>query len=199
DSAYMRKLITEILSSDERIKVIGTARNGEDGLQKINQLLPDVVTLDVEMPIMDGITTLKKIMQTRPLPVVMLSSASGQGRSKTAEAISNGAVDFIKKPSGPISLDLDKIKQEIIMKVLAAASLNGINGANNNNNLFPTLQTRKYAKTMIAIGTSTGGPRALQRVLSDLPKISIPPILIVQHMPQKFTKSMAERLKRVTH
>src|SRR5699024_6147155 len=201
DSAFMRKMITEILTSDKRIKVIDTARNGEDGLRKIKKLLPDVITLDIEMPIMDGIKTLKQIMQTRPLPVVMLSSVTDQEASKTMKAISNGAVDFIMKPSGPISLNLEDIKQEIITKVLSAASVNGTIGTTKNENLFykMTLQTHKYDRTIITIETSTRGPRALQRVLSDLPKISLPPILIVQHMPQQFIKSLAERLKRVTH
>src|SRR5690625_4362861 len=112
DSAFMRKMITDILSSDDRIHVIDTARNGEMGLKKIKQYNPAVVTLYVEMQVMDGITTLKKIMETHPLPVIMLASVTGLGANKTVEAITNGAVDFITKPSGSISLDIKKIKKD---------------------------------------------------------------------------------------
>lgn len=202
DSAFMRKMITEILSADERIKVIDTARNGKIGLAKIQKLQPDVVTLDIEMPIMDGMTTLREIMQTSPLPVVMLSSMTGLGASKTVEAISNGAVDFITKPSGPISLDIETIKRELISKVLAAAKVK--QECLETREVSKTISSETklsldYPKTIIAIGTSTGGPRALQRVLADIPEgQDIPPILIVQHMPEKFTKSLADRLNTLT-
>lgn len=197
DSAFMRKVITDILSSDTRIKVVDTARNGAIGLEKIKQHQPDVVTLDIEMPVMDGMDTLRNIMEAHPLPVVMLSSVTDRGAAQTMEAMSIGAVDFVMKPSGPISLDMEKIKHQITEKVLAAAHVNQKETTKRQDiTTMPlTPQEQIYDKTIIAIGTSTGGPRALQQILTELPKHErIPPILIVQHMPETFTKSLAERL-----
>lgn len=192
----MRKMISEILSSDQRIEVIGTARNGEEGLVKIKELQPDVVTLDVEMPIMDGMTVLAKIMEEQPLPVVMLASETSGVAEKTVQAISNGAVDFIAKPSGAISLDIHKIKEKIITKVVAASQVNFATATISKPVVDGQHLTKnhRHAHTLIAIGTSTGGPRALQQVLCDLPGIGMPPIVIVQHMPPGFTLSLAKRL-----
>src|SRR6476620_11308742 len=121
DSAFMRKLIQEILITSNRIEIAGTARNGEDAIQKIKKLKPDVVTVDIEMPVINGIDALKIIMKETPVPVVMLSSTTREGAENTFLAIQNGAIDFIAKPSGTISLDLDKISDEIIEKVIAAS------------------------------------------------------------------------------
>ncbi|MFD1037967.1 chemotaxis response regulator protein-glutamate methylesterase [Virgibacillus byunsanensis] len=198
DSAFMRKMISDILSSDNRINVIATARNGEDGIKKIKELQPDVVTLDVEMPIMDGITALQKIMETNPTSVVMFSSVTSEGTAKTIQAISYGAVDFISKPSGSITLNLTNIKEEIIAKVITASevTLSKVVAAQPllTSSVHTATISMPYDKTIVAIGTSTGGPRALQRVLTELPKDFRAPILIVQHMPAGFTKSLAERL-----
>lgn len=200
DSAFMRKIITEILSSDNRIQVVATARNGKDGIQKITELKPNIVTLDVEMPVMDGITALRKIMETAPTPVVMLSSETKEGTVKTVQAISSGAVDFITKPSGTKSLDIASIKDELITKVLAASQAN----ISKSKPVAPTGEFSgsaigKYSKTIVGIGASTGGPRALQRILTDLTSDFLPPILIVQHMPARFTKSLAERLDTIAN
>lgn len=194
DSAFMRKMITEILESDERIKILGTARNGEEGLKKIKEISPDVVTLDIEMPIMDGMTTLKKIMTTNPLPVIILASGITRGSIDITQAISIGAIDFIEKPSGSISLDIHQIKEEMIEKVIKASQTK--HNALPINKDMGTYQSYipKYHDTIIAIGTSTGGPRALQKILTKLPSDFPAPILIVQHMPPGFTKSLAERL-----
>ncbi|AXI11142.1 chemotaxis response regulator protein-glutamate methylesterase [Oceanobacillus zhaokaii] len=201
DSAFMRKVISDILSSDPRIEVVSTARNGEDGLEKIEAFKPDVVTMDIHMPVMDGIKALQKIMLKNPLPVVMLSSVSEEGASSTIEAISKGAVDFIMKPSGPISLNLTSIKKEIIRTVVTASQVN----LNKSKQIrkFETENTKKatkqiYDNTIIVLGASTGGPRALQQVLSVLPGDFLPPILIVQHMPPGFTKSLSNRLNTLT-
>lgn len=194
DSAFMRKVISDILMSNDRIKVIATARNGEDGLKKIRSLAPDVVTLDVEMPAMDGLTTLQHIMTHHPVPVVMLSSQTTEGATKTVQAIAMGAVDFITKTSGPISLDIHRIKDEIIQKVLTASQVNVTKQTCSNNHLLSQKWQQRFPKTIIAIGTSTGGPQALQHILSQLPKDFSAPLLIVQHMPAGFTKSLAERL-----
>jgi two-component system chemotaxis response regulator CheB len=216
DSAFMRKLIQDILLTSNRIEIAGIARNGEDAIQKINKLKPDVVTMDIEMPVLNGIDALKIIMKETPVPVVMLSSTTWEGAENTFLAIQNGAVDFIAKPSGTISLDLEKISKEMIEKVLAAskANLKGLSRAQPRKNLFPsstvnsskieldssnnhqqpTTTWKSSAKKLVCIGTSTGGPRALQTVLSKLPADIQAPILIVQHMPAGFTKSLANRL-----
>lgn len=197
DSAFMRKMIADILISDHRIHVVATARNGQDGLKKIKIHDPDVVTLDVEMPVMDGITALQKIMATNPLPVVMLSSVTKEGTAKTMQAMANGAVDFIAKPSGAISLDINNIKQEMITKVLIASQAKLTQTRIFKNVQAPSVTQslpQIHAKTIVTIGTSTGGPKALQQVLTDLPRDFPSAILIVQHMPAGFTKSLANRL-----
>ncbi|XJZ28517.1 chemotaxis response regulator protein-glutamate methylesterase [Bacillota bacterium Lsc_1132] len=219
DSAFMRKLIQEILLASDQIEIAGTARNGKDVIKKIKELKPDVVTMDIEMPVLDGIEALKIIMKETPVPVVMLSSATQTGAENTLLAMQYGAVDFIAKPSGPISLDLQKIEKKIITKVLEAskANLKGLANQSAEQNLFPanlpngsnieleqpssprqeSMTGELAAKKIICIGTSTGGPRALQAVLTKLPASINAPIVIVQHMPPGFTKSLANRLDSV--
>src|SRR5690625_2196903 len=150
DSAFMRKMISEILMSDERIHVVGTARNGEDGLKKIKTLSPDVITLDIEMPVMDGITTLEKIMKTDPLPVVMLSSQTSRGADKTVLAISIGAVDFITKPSGAISLDIEVMKDEIISKVVMASQTRLKKTSTTSDHAFQVIIPQRYSDSIVA-------------------------------------------------
>ncbi|WP_141433435.1 chemotaxis response regulator protein-glutamate methylesterase [Bacillus sp. 03113] len=215
DSAFMRKLITEFLSENPLIQVIGTARNGEDAIKKVKQLKPTVVTLDVEMPILNGIEALKIIMKENPVPVVMLSSLTKEGAESTLQAIQLGAVDFIAKPSGAISLDLYKIKVQLQEKVISACKANiqsMIKFSKRSNSSTLNVEDcskielcsskavssvnswNHLSKKIICIGTSTGGPRALQQVLSKLPKNISAPILVVQHMPPSFTKSLAKHL-----
>ncbi|WP_409305443.1 chemotaxis response regulator protein-glutamate methylesterase [Peribacillus sp. SCS-155] len=212
DSAFMRKLIVEFLSEDNRIEVVGTARNGEEAIKKIPQLKPDVVTLDVEMPVMDGLQALQIIMDQTPVPVIMLSSTTRQGAENTLDAMSKGAFDFIAKPSGSISLDLHKIKSELVEKVLLATQADirilqksrkivekCIGEAAAYCKIEPeiTIEGKDWHsgnKKIVLIGTSTGGPRALQTVLSSIPADIPAPILVVQHMPPGFTKSLASRL-----
>ncbi|MCG6178808.1 chemotaxis response regulator protein-glutamate methylesterase [Anoxybacillus sp. LAT_35] len=205
DSAFMRKLISDFLSEHPRLHVVGTARDGQEALQKIEQLNPDVVTLDVEMPVMNGLETLKHIMQKKPLPVVMISSTTTEGAENTILSLQYGAVDFIAKPSGAISLDLYKIKDKMIEKVLLASEANlRTVKIKQKMSMLPQKQYSKIGisernnaigkKKIIAIGTSTGGPRALQHVLTKFPATIDAPILIVQHMPKGFTKSLATRL-----
>lgn len=214
DSAFMRKLISDFLKEDPQIEVIGTARNGEDGLKKVRDLNPDVITMDVEMPLLNGLDALKQIMIEHPVPVIMLSSTTKEGAENTLTAIQNGAFDFIAKPSGAISLDLHKIKEELVRKVILASKLSRkqlINLASNRKipinheeryskiELSESSEISKqnrdpYTKKIICIGTSTGGPRALQQVLTKIPPTIDAAILIVQHMPAGFTKSLANRL-----
>lgn len=211
DSAFMRKLITDFLSEDPRFHVIGTARNGKDAIQKVKEWQPDVVTLDVEMPEMNGLDALQAIMSENPTRVVMLSTTTKEGAENTLLAMSYGAIDFIAKPSGAISLDLDKVKEEIIMKVLMASKANVQGFSIKKDKVPPPIEdtqrrktgtvekTQAYnAKKLVCIGTSTGGPRALQQVLTSLPKTIDAPILVVQHMPAGFTKSLAVRLDSIS-
>ncbi|HHW38900.1 MAG TPA: chemotaxis response regulator protein-glutamate methylesterase [Bacillales bacterium] len=201
DSAFMRKLITDFLNEDPRFKVIGTARNGKDAIDKVKKWQPDVVTLDVEMPEMNGLDALQAIMSENPTRVIMLSTTTKEGAENTLLAISYGAVDFIAKPSGAISLDLDKVKEEIITKVLMASKakvpplLEDIRPCR-----ITTVEKtlKNTVKKLVCIGTSTGGPRALQQVLTKLPKTIEAPILVVQHMPAGFTKSLAVRLDSIS-
>ncbi|MEH6942157.1 protein-glutamate methylesterase/protein-glutamine glutaminase [Bacillus sp. JJ722] len=217
DSAFMRKLITDFLSEDERFEVIGTARNGKDAIEKIKKWQPNVVTMDIEMPIMNGIDALKVIMKECPVPVIFLSSATDLGADKTFVAMQYGAFDFIAKPSGSISLDLHKIKDELKAKITAAGTANiaklqkstVVENDTESNTRIRTMMNQvqiqstlglswKETKKIVAIGTSTGGPRALQCVLTNLPKDLNAPIVVVQHMPAGFTKSLANRLNNLS-
>lgn len=211
DSAFMRKMISNILTSDEEINVISTAKNGKEAIEKIIQLKPDVVTLDIEMPLLNGLEALKVIMKDCPVPIIMLSSLTSEGASSTITALEYGAVDFIPKPSGSISLDIDTISEQLIKKVKIAVTVN-LKKVN------PPLKTRHFSiskeedlpikkeintmanhfKKIVCIGTSTGGPRALQEVLTNFPEDFMPPIFIVQHMPAGFTNSLAVRLNKLS-
>ncbi|GAB2563374.1 protein-glutamate methylesterase/protein-glutamine glutaminase [Gracilibacillus alcaliphilus] len=202
DSAFMRKMITDILSASDQLEVCGTARNGEDALKKLIEWKPDVITLDVEMPVMDGISTLQEIMKRQPTPVVMLSSLTKQGADKTMEAMSYGAVDFIAKPSGAISLNIKDIQEEIISKVERATQVSHFRWlpaekavSTKRKNTYKAIQSDH---PIVAIGSSTGGPRALQDVITGLPAGFQAPVVIVQHMPKGFTKSLAERLNKMS-
>ncbi|MEJ9280183.1 chemotaxis response regulator protein-glutamate methylesterase [Ureibacillus thermosphaericus] len=224
DSAFMRKVISDFFHQHPSIEVIGTARNGKDAIQKIQQLNPDVVTMDVEMPELNGIETLKHIMEISPVPVVMISSFTEKGAQKTLQAMEYGAVDFVTKPGGTISLDLHKVKDELIRKVELASKIpieklrkqinpkkHYINNIQQETTLntnetqvvteFSSTSNKNWTKTsekIVLIGTSTGGPRALQEVMTNLPESLSAPILIVQHMPPGFTKSLADRLNHLS-
>lgn len=201
DSAFMRKVISETLNQDPRIHVIATARNGADALMKRKELKPDVITLDVEMPIMDGLETLKKLMEEDPCPVVMISSTTKEGTTNTLLAMEYGAVDFITKPSGAISLDMDKLGDEMAQKVIQASKARVLKHKRRIEQPkrlnYPLKNSGK--RKIIAIGTSTGGPKALKEVITELPASINAPILIVQHMPAHFTRSLAERLDSISN
>ncbi len=202
DSAFMRKVISEMLNRDPRLHVIATARNGEEALKKRRELRPDVITLDVEMPVMNGLETLKKLMEEDPCPVVMVSSTTKEGTTNTLLAMEYGAVDFVTKPSGAISLDMDKVEEEITKKVVHAAKAS-IKPRAPKEAVFKRIERRPYTKTndrkIVAIGTSTGGPKALKEVITQLPSDLNAPVLIVQHMPAHFTRSLAERLNSISN
>lgn len=196
DSALMRKKISDIINSDEECEVIATARNGEEAVKSISVLKPDVVTLDLELPQMDGITALKYIMSEWPVPVVIVTGFTNYAGEETIKCLEYGAVDVVIKPSGVISLDMDRVKDELRLKVKMASKVNpGI--------LRPLLmgrmplQKKREGLTthkLVAIASSTGGPRALVEVLPKLEPDIPSGIVVIQHMPEGFTRSMAERL-----
>lgn len=201
DSAFMRKILTDILSDDSRIDVIGTAKNGEDALNQISKLKPDLITLDVEMPVMDGITALKRIVKDFKIPVVMLSSLTQAGADLTLEALEIGAVDFITKPTSIFKINTDEIKSKLIEKVIAASKVSVAKVSKTAIVKHTKAKLTSHStrmKNIIAIGTSTGGPRALQSVIPGIPGNIDGAVLIVQHMPVGFTKSLADRLNSMS-
>jgi len=203
DSAYMRKVVSNLLQSDEDIFVVDTARDGLDALEKIKKWQPDVVTLDVEMPKLDGLSALERIMREFPTPVVMLSSLTQEGSETTVKALTIGAVDFVPKPSGTISLDIHKVKEELITKVKVAAKASIGNFRTSpapvtRAPVMPSLAAGAVPERLVIIGSSTGGPNALQQVVPRLPGNLPAAVLIVQHMPPGFTNSLAQRLNETS-
>jgi two-component system, chemotaxis family, protein-glutamate methylesterase/glutaminase len=200
DSALMRKLIPQILAVDNSIEVVGTAMDGTFGLKKIEDLKPQVVTLDLEMPGMGGIDTLKEIMRHHRVPVIVVSSHSTEGASITLKALSLGAFDFVAKPQD-VSARMPEIANELIGKIKAAAQSKGVRVAPIASTLRRPEKSAQHGKKtptrVIAIGVSTGGPHALQYVLSQLPGDFPGTILIVQHMPEGFTDMFARRLDEI--
>lgn len=201
DSAFMRKTISNILNQAQDIEVIATARDGLEGIQKVTDYHPDVVTMDIEMPKLQGLEALGYIMSECPTPVVMLSAYAAEGGEKTIKALEYGAVDFIAKPSGPISLDLDTVAQELVAKVRTASRVDTKRLKFLEVEKIPTLprttQLAANGHKVVVIASSTGGPRALYEVIPKLPAEFPAAVLIVQHMSAGFTKSMAERLNFV--
>jgi two-component system chemotaxis response regulator CheB len=197
DSALMRKLIPQIIETDSSIQVVGTAMDGNFGLKKIEELKPQVVTLDLEMPGMGGLDMLKEIMRRFRLPVIVVSSHSTQGASVTLKALSMGAFDFVAKPRD-VSARMPEIARELIAKIKAASQSRGVH--------IPTVpgtlkisdkvlpDSKKQPSRFVAIGISTGGPQALQYLLGQLSPDFPATIVVVQHMPEGFTEMFARRL-----
>jgi two-component system chemotaxis response regulator CheB len=196
DSALMRQLLTKILSSDPELKVVGTAGDPFIAREKIIELKPDVLTLDIEMPRMDGLTFLEKLMRGHPMPVIMISSLTSKGADTTLRALSLGAIDYISKPKLDVSNGTVDQAEEIIAKVKAAARARvrcaSLTTASSSSVIGKTYQFSATHK-IVAIGASTGGTEALRELLSPLPA-DFPGIVIVQHMPEAFTRQFAERL-----
>jgi len=205
DSALMRKKVSEMLNESFGVEVVGTARNGEDGVLKARELKPDVITLDVNMPVMDGLTALEIIMEEKIAPVVMLSSLTQEGASTTFEAMEKGAFDFVAKPSGTVSRDIDVVKRELARKVKAAASA-GLKRVTRRVKVSKPEPDEEavYEKELspvdcagfkaVCIGISTGGPKTIFDVLPEIPADINAAIFLVQHMPPGFTASFASRL-----
>jgi len=221
DSAFMRKAISTMLAKDPEIDVVATARDGEEGLELIRKHNPDVVTLDIEMPRMDGLTALRHIMMEMPRPVLMVSSLTSEGAEATLKALELGAVDFIPKQLSKVSLDIVKIEANLIAKVKVVASRKLMHSRPSSSAYArapvttpaaarPGLKPSTCApgapgaavatpggtvkRDVVVIGVSTGGPPAVQKVLSALPANFPASIVIAQHMPQAFTGPFAKRL-----
>ena len=219
DSAFLRRNLPRILESDPSIEVIGTAANGVEAVRMVKELRPDVVTLDVMMPRMDGLTALKTIMRQAPTPVVMVSATTREGARETFEALTLGAVDFVTKPSGPLSLDIESVRSQLLEKIRVAYSakakftatgdttgdrfravLRQLSGGKPQPATKPHLDSRPPdPKRLVALAASTGGPAALQMVLPRLPANLNAGMVIVQHIAPGFAQPLAERLNSLSH
>lgn len=203
DSAFMRYTITRRLQADSNLTVVGSAQDGLDAIAKAASLRPDVITMDVEMPRMDGLTALKRIMQETPTPVVMISSLTQRGAQTTIQALMRGAVDFVAKPSK--STDTQLVMDALVAKIKSAASVRtetihhaALRDEPPTQGVVPQkvggLRPFRAGDPLVVIGTSTGGPRALQAVFAALPADLNAAVVVVQHMPPGFTRSLAHRL-----
>lgn len=216
DSGFYRRRLVDILSEDPGIKVIGIAENGLEAIQQVIKLNPDVVTMDIEMPVMDGITAVRKIMDSHPVPILMFSMLTREGAQATLDALEAGAVDFLPKKFDEISLNRDEAKRLLRSRVRAISSrgrfLSSRTSKKHAKSISPVSTTTRERPSpapiakgskiipnsrnceLIAIGTSTGGPIALQNILTKLPASFPFPIVLIQHMPSTFTPTFAERL-----
>ena len=202
DSALMRRLIADMVEATTGFAVAGVARNGQEAVEKALALRPEVITMDVEMPVMNGLEALREIMSRCPTPVIMLSSLTRHGAEETIRSLELGAVDFVCKPSGAISMDIAEVKQTLMTKLQFAAQAR----------LQPSLETKAApprpaappkatpiaADRVVAIASSTGGPRALEAIIPQLPADLPAAVLVAQHMPPGFTAVMAERLNSLS-
>ncbi|WP_440948920.1 protein-glutamate methylesterase/protein-glutamine glutaminase [Methanosarcina sp. T3] len=205
DSALIRKVLSDILNEDPKIRVVGTAVNGKDGLEKVRKLRPDVVLLDNVMPVLDGLKTLARIMKEQPTPVVIVSALGERAEEITLTAFEYGAVDVIEKPSGILSQSIPEMAEEICRKVRTAskANLKNLGCMRDSEPLNPEKDEVKEnripekaapVRNVLAIGASTGGPRALEKLIGSLPAEIPAAVLVVQHMPPGFTASLSKRL-----
>ncbi|MDR0653370.1 MAG: chemotaxis response regulator protein-glutamate methylesterase [Synergistaceae bacterium] len=202
DSAFMRKVIADILSEDPMLEIVGRARNGAEAMEAVRTLSPDVITLDIEMPGKSGIEVLKEIMDFKPIPVVMVSNLTKDGANVTMQALDYGAVDFVTKPSGNISLDMRKVADELRRKVTGASRAASFGPrrvkvplhARESLAVPPRRDVLRGKFELLVAAASTGGPMALQEVIPNLSGDFPLPVMVVQHMPPGFTTSFAQRL-----
>jgi len=212
DSPVMVRLLSEIINSDPGLRVVDTASHGVDAVRKAEMLHPDVITMDVNMPRMDGIKAVDYIMSTVPTPIIMISSLTQEGAAATIQALDFGAIDFVSKPSGYISLDIEDLATEIIAKIKLASKIHVVRSVSHSPEIAfeqkeigfgspgrspsKMLRPRKAHnyKKIVAIGCSTGGPSALNEILQNIPADLPAPVFGVQHMPEKFTEKLAELL-----
>jgi two-component system chemotaxis response regulator CheB len=205
DSAFMRRLISEIVESRDGFTVVGSASNGVEAIEQVKKLDPDIVTLDIAMPRMDGFEALSFLMHRHPRPIIVLSAAgSTEGNSAAIRALELGAVEFVRKPSGPVSIDLAVVREQLghaldaaaIADVSAAATMPAV--APFASRRQPSRRTNVPASQLVVIGASTGGPRALSDLLAGLPHDLSAAVLIVQHMPGEFIPVLVERLGQLS-
>ena len=203
DSAFMRKLVSEVVESTGEFRVVGSARDGQDALRQVASLRPDLVTLDVDMPGLDGLAALEFIMRDHPRPVVMLSAGSTEGGADaTLRALERGAVDFVRKPSGAISLDLELVSGQLLQALRAASGVRVATHPVLASGHLPAppkptpllVPLAGAPSRVVCIAASTGGPAALAQIIPALPVWPDTAVLIVQHMPTGFTASFARRL-----
>ena len=212
DSGFFRRRVKEILEEDPMLTVVGDAANGQEAIDKALELKPDVITMDIEMPVMDGIKATQKIMETNPTPIVMFSSLTTEGAKATLDALEAGALDFLPKRFEDISQDREEAKKLLCKRVQAIAqkkrTLRKIVPAATSATAAKTSPVTAAKRTtvnikksggidLVAIGTSTGGPLALQNVLVNLPADFSKPIVMIQHMPATFTPAFAKRLDQL--
>ncbi|OGQ90998.1 MAG: hypothetical protein A2289_00810 [Deltaproteobacteria bacterium RIFOXYA12_FULL_58_15] len=199
DSAYNRKTLTELLQANSEIEVVGRAYDGEEGLKLVASLKPDLITLDIEMPRMDGFTFLRILMHQMPTPVIVISSHSR--KEEVFQALELGALDFVAKPSHHIAPDLKELGEELISKVLAIRGLRALPGqaapAKNRHAPKEPMVKGGEVDRVVCIGASTGGPPALESIFKSLPSFASTAFLVAQHMPEKFTRAFADRLNRM--
>lgn len=196
DSYFMRKLISDMLDHPS-IRVVGTAKSGEEALRKTVELRPDVITLDVQLTDTDGLTVLRTIMAEYPTPVIMLSALTSKDSEITLEALRSGAVDFVQKPSGEISMDISKLKNSLLDKVEAAAQIKATKIRRLMEKKRIKLKAaRGLRQKVVVIGASTGGPPALEAILTELPPDLPAAFIIVQHITKPFTRLMAVSLDK---
>lgn len=202
DSAFMRTALERMLKSDPAIEIVGSAANGIEAIDRTVRLKPDVVTMDVEMPIMDGLQALKEIMRIKPTPVIMVSSLTHEGAKVTLDALDLGAVDYVPKPGSTFSTNILQLKNELVEKIHNAAGSQP-QTVKLDFTPKPSIPTKHFAikdeaiKKVIFIGASTGGPPAIQKILSSLDANLPAPVVIAQHMPKAFTAAFASRLNMI--
>lgn len=211
DSAFIRKIVSDMIDGEDDMRVIGIARDGKDAIEKVKKLKPDVMTMDIEMPKLNGNDALKEIMKTIPTKIIMLSSLTTTGAQVTMECLSYGAFDFIEKPSMRPNTSFDEVKKELIEKIRASKHVD-VSSLIPKTSSFsrrdsisveePVKETRVVHRNifssdkLLLIASSTGGPRSLEKVIEPLPKRIGCPAIVVQHMPAGFTKSLADRLNK---
>jgi two-component system chemotaxis response regulator CheB len=203
DSTFMRAVITRLLRRDGRFEVVGQAKDGKEGVDTVVRLRPNVVTMDVNMPVMDGVEAVRRIMSENPLPVVMVSAHTTEGARATMEALSAGAVDFVSKPSGEVSADLALVEQELTEKLILASTARPMKtprsaAAPAPAAITPMVTWSPEGPRVVVIAASTGGPAALARVIPALPGTLDSCVVVVQHMPPQFTAALAQRLDSIS-
>ncbi len=202
DSAFMRTAIERMLRSNPNIEIAGTASNGVEAIELVSRLRPDVVTMDIEMPVMDGLQALREIMRNFPTPVLVVSSLTSKGAKTTLDALDLGAVDYIPKPGSTLSANILELQEELLTKVLSAVESQPrylrLDLATSRKRTAAaggqSSRANEYVSRFVAIGASTGGPPAIQRILTSVNPFINAPIVIAQHMPKAFTSAFATRM-----